>query len=229
MAQPIHGLPRLPANPPAGRSYLALNMVATLDGRTAVNGTAIGIGSARDKRLMYELRSEADVVLHGAGTVRADPLSARVPDDLAERRVQGGMPSQPLGAIVTASGELPIEHPYYRSATRVYVTSAASVSVEGVPNVEVCRVAGVGQVLADLYARGARSVLCEGGPTLNAALFAAGLVDEVFLTLAPKIVGGESPLTLVHGAALPEQVRLELRNVVALDDELYLRYAVRRG
>ena len=74
MREPLHGLPRLPTRLPEGRAYLALNMVATLDGRTAVNGTAIGIGSARDKRLMYELRSEADVVLHGAGTVRAEPV-----------------------------------------------------------------------------------------------------------------------------------------------------------
>jgi riboflavin-specific deaminase-like protein len=209
--------------------YLAINMVATLDGRTAVNGTAIGIGSATDKRLMYELRSEADVVLHGAGTVRADPLSARVPDDLVSARLQAGLPRQPLGAIVTASGRLPIQHPYYRSATRVYVTTSAPASVEGGPNVEVCHVSDVAAAVHDLHARGARKVLCEGGPTLNAALFAAGLVDEVFLTLAPKIVGGEAPLTLVHGAVLPEQVRLQLVNMVQLDDELYLRYAVRRA
>lgn len=227
MDAPIHGLPRLPRNPPAGRVYLALNMVATLDGRTAVNGTAIGIGSARDKRLMYELRSEADVVLHGAGTVRADPLSARVPDDLVSARLQAGLPAQPLGAILTASGELPAEHPYYRSATRVYVTSASPVGVEGRPNVQVCRVPDVTAALRDLHARGARKVLCEGGPTLNAALFEADLVDEVFLTIAPKIVGGDAPLTLVHGAALPRQVLLELRNVAEHDGELYLRYAVR--
>src|SRR5215218_3299628 len=83
------------------RPYLALNMVATVDGRASVNGSAVGIGSPADKHLMRELRAEADVVLHGAGTVRADPLSARVPTEFAAQRLVRGMSEQPLGAIVT--------------------------------------------------------------------------------------------------------------------------------
>ncbi|HET6318247.1 MAG TPA: dihydrofolate reductase family protein, partial [Chloroflexota bacterium] len=79
--------------------HLAINMVATLDGRAALGGTATGIGSAYDRQLMKELRAEADVVLHGAGTVRADPLSARVPADLVPGRLARGMSEQPLGAI----------------------------------------------------------------------------------------------------------------------------------
>jgi riboflavin biosynthesis pyrimidine reductase len=115
---PIHGEPLLPLSP-AGqdRPYLALNMVATVDGRAALNGSAVGIGSSIDKHLMRSLRAEADVVLHGAGTVRADPLSARVPADLVAQRVAHGLSEQPLGAIVTRSGNLPSRHPYYDSAT----------------------------------------------------------------------------------------------------------------
>lgn len=81
----IHPRPLL-GEPRADRPYLAINMVATADGRAAVNGSAVGIGSTADKHLMRELRAEADVVLHGAGTVRADPLSARVPADLVRQR-----------------------------------------------------------------------------------------------------------------------------------------------
>src|SRR5690349_12789491 len=108
---------------------LALNMVMTLDGRAALGGTATGIGSEYDRRLMKELRAQADVVLHGAATVRADPLSARVPTDLVEQRIARGMSPQPLGAIVTRSGHLPVEHPYYQSPTVVYVLSDAEVRV----------------------------------------------------------------------------------------------------
>src|SRR5207245_2799221 len=136
----------------------------------------LGIGATADKRLMRELRAEADVVLHGAGTVRADPLSARVPPDLVEQRLARGLSRQPLGAIVTRSGDLPVRHPYYESSSVIYVTSSAAVAVE-LPTVEVCRVSTVVEVLQDLARRGARRVICEGGPTLNSALFANGLVD----------------------------------------------------
>src|ERR1700682_5409933 len=100
----IHPRPLLGLPTRNDRPYLALNMVATIDGRAAVNGSAVGIGSAADKRLMRELRAEADVVLHGAGTVRADPLSARVTPDLVEQRVAHGLSPQPLGALITRSG-----------------------------------------------------------------------------------------------------------------------------
>jgi 2,5-diamino-6-(ribosylamino)-4(3H)-pyrimidinone 5'-phosphate reductase len=208
------------------RAHLAINMVATVDGRAAVNGTATGIGSERDRRLMKELRADADVVLHGAGTVRADPLSARVPPDLVAQRLARGMTAQPLGAIVTASGELPAQHPYYQSATRIYVLSDRPVHVQG-PLVEVIRVADVAAVIDDLGHRGVQRILCEGGPRLNASLLEAGLVDELFFTLAPKLAGGADPLTLVQGGDFGI-VDLELRSVEQHGDELFLRYAIKR-
>src|ERR1051325_4222296 len=154
-------------------------MVATLDGRAALNGSAVGIGSADDKHLMRELRAEADVVLHGAGTVRADPLSARVPQDMVALRLARGLSAQPVGAIITRSGNLPPIHPYYESATLIYVTTDRAVGVTA-PTVDVVHVPSVERAVRDLADRGVRRVLCEGGPTLNAALFAAGLVDDVF-------------------------------------------------
>jgi 2,5-diamino-6-(ribosylamino)-4(3H)-pyrimidinone 5'-phosphate reductase len=221
---PIHPRPLLGQPSSPERPYLAINMVATLDGRAALNGSAVGIGSADDKHLMRELRAEADVVLHGAGTVRADPLSARVPPALADRRRALGLSPQPLGAIITRSANLPPEHPYYDSATVVYVTSEREVPVRA-PMVEICHVAGVSEALRDLARRGARRVLCEGGPTLNAALFEAGLVDELFLTIAPKLVGGENPLTIVKNGSFGV-LSLQLRSLVARDGELFLKYGL---
>jgi riboflavin biosynthesis pyrimidine reductase len=199
-------------------------MVATVDGRAALNGSAVGIGSPADKRLMRELRAEADVVLHGAGTVRADPLSARVPADLVPRRIANGLTPQPLGAIITRSGNLPAQHPYYESATVIYLASDHLVPVNE-STVEVRHVESVSEAIADLGRRGATRILCEGGPTLNAALFGAELVDEIFLTIAPKLVGGHDPLTLVKGDALGV-IQLELRSFVELEGELYLKYGV---
>jgi 2,5-diamino-6-(ribosylamino)-4(3H)-pyrimidinone 5'-phosphate reductase len=221
----IHPRPLLGEPPPgANRPYLALNMVTTVDGRVSLNGSAVGIGSAADKHLLRELRAEADVVLHGASTVRADPLSARVPPTMSEERLERGLSAQPIGAIVTRSGELPTEHPYYESATIIYVLSGADVPVRA-PTVEVVRVASITEVVVDLTARGVRRVVCEGGPTLNQALFTARLVDEIFLTIAPKLIGGEHPLTMVKGGSFGI-VPLELRSLAELDGELFMKYGV---
>jgi riboflavin-specific deaminase-like protein len=220
----IHPRPLL-GDPAGDRPYLAINMVATADGRAAVGGSAVGIGSSADKRLMRELRAEADVVLHGAGTVRADPLSARVPPELVAQRLAAGLSAQPLGAIVTRSGNLPSRHPYYDSTTVIYVTGNRHVPVQA-PMVEICRVSTVADVVADLARRGARRILCEGGPTLNAALFEARLIDDVFLTIAPKLVAGEDPLTIVRGPRFASAIPLELQSVIELESELFLKYRV---
>ena len=221
----IHPRPLLGEPDAAGRPYLAINMVTTVDGRAAINGSAVGIGSPADKHLMRELRAEADVVLHGAGTVRADPLSARVPPEFVARRLEHGLSAQPLGAIVTHTGNLPTTHPYYESATVIYITSDRPLSVDE-PHVEVCRVPGVTEVVEDLRRRGARRILCEGGPTLNAALFQQRLIADVFLTIAPKLIGGEDPLTMLKGPRFAEIIQLRLDSLVELEGELFLRYGV---
>jgi 2,5-diamino-6-(ribosylamino)-4(3H)-pyrimidinone 5'-phosphate reductase len=199
-------------------------MVATVDGRAAIGGTAKGIGSELDFRLLKELRAEADVVLHGASTVRADPLSARVPPDLVEERVARGQSPQPLGAIVTSSGSLPRRHPYFESATLIYLTSDQPVSTSG-PTIEVIRVPDVRAVIRDLHSRGIRRIVSEGGPTLNVALFEAGLVDDLFFTLAPRLAGGQNPLTILNGGAFAP-IPLELRSLEQHGSELFLRYSV---
>jgi riboflavin-specific deaminase-like protein len=223
----IHPRPLLQPEPGRGqeRPYLAINMVATADGRAAVDGSAVGIGSPADKRLMRELRAEADVVLHGAGTVRADPLSARVPPELVPQRVASGLSPQPLGAIVTRSGNLPVHHPYYESATVVYVLSDREVRIDS-KVVEVCHLGTVTDVVRDLGRRGVKRILCEGGPTLNSALFQAELIDDVFLTVAPKLVGGDDPLTIVKGPRFARTLLLDLKSLVDVGGELFLHYRV---
>ena len=74
---------------------------------------------------------------------------------------------------------------------------------------------------------GIRSVLCEGGPTLNSHLLAAGLVDELFLTLDPMVVGGADALTLAAGRPLPDPVRAELLTLLKGDDGLFFRWRIR--
>ena len=93
--------------------------------------------------------------------------------------------------------------------------------------VEVVRleVPGLTEMLADLHARGVRNLLSEGGPTMHGALWAAGLVDELYLTVAPLITGDADEPNIVEGGRLPEDVELELLDVERVGSELFLRYS----
>jgi 2,5-diamino-6-(ribosylamino)-4(3H)-pyrimidinone 5'-phosphate reductase len=230
----VHGQPLLPAGSVhANRPYLAINMVATVDGCVRRHGKASGLGSPTDQHLLRRLRAEADALLHGAGTLRAERFTPRVPDDMSRARVARGHPPHPIGVVVTASGDLPTEHPYFNSASpewpRLVYTASDHTLALGRPGVEVqaseSGALDLVAVLADLASRGIRRVVCEGGPTLNAALLAVGVVDEMFVTVTPHILGGTDPLRLVVGSDLVS-CQLTLRSVYIRDSELFLRYGV---
>jgi riboflavin biosynthesis pyrimidine reductase len=76
---------------------------------------------------------------------------------------------------------------------------------------------------------GVRSVMCEGGPTLNRSLLADGVVDQLFLSIAPKLAAGEPPFPILRGPALEDPLDLWILSCHEADDSLFLRYAVRRG
>lgn len=231
---PIHGAPLFGADVPAERPRLAINMVASVDGRVTADGrSAVGLGSPADQHLLRRLRAEADAVLVGAGALRAERFSPRVPAALSHERVARGQPPQPIGVVVSGSGQVDPHHPYFTTATpdwpRLVYTVAAGARALARPGVEVQVMEPGGPldlalVLAHLRARGVRRMVCEGGPTLNASLVEAGLADELFLTLAPTLLGGRSPLTLLSGEVIRR--RLELRSVYERAGELFLRYRV---
>lgn len=232
---PIHGACLFP-EPPRERVHLVINMVASIDGRVTrgETGSAAGLGSPSDQRLMRRLRAEADAVLVGAGTLRAERFSPRVPPDLAAARTSRERPAQPVGVVVSARGLLPADHPFFATATpawprRIYTCSPAARALER-PGIEVCILPGptldVARVLDDLWQRAIRIVVCEGGPTLNASLLAAGRVDELFLTLAPGLLGGASTPTLFADAP-PLPMPVTLRSLYERNGELFFRYTLR--
>ena len=147
-----------------------------------------------------------------------------MPHELVEQRVARGLTPQPLGAIITRSGNLPSKHPYYESSTVIYVIGDRTVPVVE-PLVSVCHVSTVLDAVRDLGRRGVRRILCEGGPTLNAALFEAGLVDDIYLTIAPKLIGGDDPLTIVKAGRFGT-IPLTLQSLIEIEGELFLRYGV---
>ena len=217
------------------RPYVILNMVSSVDGRTAIEGKAAGIGSTTDRQTMRTLRSRADAVMIGAGTLRAEKLSLGL--DPTER-----VP-QPLAIIVTDTGNVPLqEHLVVKGGQEVLILLSEAAPKRVVERLR--KLAPVIRAPADstgsvdleeaLQAlkaeRGIESIVVEGGPSLNHALISRNLVDELFLTVAPELLGGTAAqtLTLLRGPTLAARDRptLELTSIHLAEDELFLRYSL---
>jgi riboflavin biosynthesis pyrimidine reductase len=215
------------------RPFIYLNMVSTADGRAAFDGRAAALGDDADLAMLLELRSLADAVLIGTGTVRAEGYDelVRAPERRA-RRAAEGLPETPLAVVASRGFDLPWDAGLFAAAGQpvlVYAGAPGRVPPSVAAPVEVVRLEdpGPAAVAADLRRRGIRALLCEGGPTLNRALLAAGLVDELFLTLAPLLTGDEAEPTIVAGGRLAAAAPLALEWILRSGDELFLRYAVR--
>lgn len=218
---------------PADRPWVLANFVAGLDGSIALEGRVGSLTSAADKVVFRLLRELADVVMVGAGTVRAERYGPVVLDDAArERRTDRGLSPVPPVAVVTASLQLDLTGRLFTQSTarplvitvedtdpvaRRAVEQVADVIVAGETAVEPSR------ALQALAERGMEVVTCEGGPSLTTLLLGADMLDELCLTLTP-LVGGD-PLRVVADAPRLPLLRLELAHAVAGGrDELFLRY-----
>lgn len=231
------GLWERPASP-AERPRVLLNMIATVDGRATLGGRSGNISGPADRALFHALRLPVDAVLVGAGTVRSERYGGLVRDPAdRELRVERGLPAEPLACVVSGRLALDEDVPLLRDpqARVVLVTaSQASLPSHGA-SVEYVR-AGRGRLdlaaaLRELGSRFAvQTLLCEGGPHLARQLVAEGLVDEVFLSVAPMLAGGEpsggEALRILAGAELDPPAPLQLLGVLCSGSELFLRYGV---
>ncbi|WP_226343687.1 dihydrofolate reductase family protein [Agilicoccus flavus] len=238
-------LARLYAYPPGAGSVVRSNLVSSLDGAAAgPDGLTGSINTAADRRVFALLRALADVIVVGAGTVRAEGYGPVAPDP-TWAALRDGRPAAAALAVVTASGRVPERLLQAGEASRrdrpdrggggdvlVATTSDA-------PDLPALRerlgqdavlVAGRGRVdpstLVDALAeRGLRRVLCEGGPTLAGAFVAADRLDEWCATLVPRLVGAE-PRLLVGP---PTDLDLDLATLLLGDGCLVGRWHRRRG
>ena len=195
---------------PAGRPFIAVNMVSSADGKATLAGRTAPMSAPADRELFHHLRAQADGILVGAGTVRVERYGpvTKSPELRAKREREGLRPDA-LAVIATRTRKLPPDLP-------LLVQEPDSVRF----------VSNLTADLAELRASGIRSLLCEGGPHLNATLFAERLADELFLTIAPLIAGAGEHLTIVEGLALPEAVDLELLTLHEASGHLFARYRV---
>lgn len=235
---------------PSDRPFVAVNMVATADGRARIGPDTTRLGGETDRRLFLRLREQVDCVMAGTRTIAAEHYGgpARLPETQA-RREQRGLRPRPLMATATRSGDVPWDAPLFADpgaeivifgvapiAEPAAIGDAGDMADPGEQAGPVPTRAQVTQVrtddpvamLRELRGRfGVRSLLLEGGPALNTAFFAAGVVDELFLTVAP-VLSGEPPFPIVAGP-LPRPVTLAPVGVLMAGDELFLRYRVVNG
>jgi riboflavin biosynthesis pyrimidine reductase len=230
--------------PVGDRPWVLANMIASIDGAaTDPAGRSAGLGGPADLRVFSAIRAVADIVLAGAGTVRTERYGpARLPPAQQEVRRSRGQSPQPRIAVVTRSLALDLDLPLFCDASEEYrpivITTTAGLdrvrrhgatAARDLAMVAEIVVAGEGSVDWATALRALRTtaragvVLVEGGPTTNAQLVAADLVDELCLTVSPQLVAGDA-LRILSGLPMDAPPRMTLDRVLLEDDYLFLRY-----
>lgn len=223
---------------PGGRAWVLANMVAGLDGSTAIAGRVGQLSSPTDAALFKLLRSVADVVLVGAETVRRERYGpARLPDEVRAARIAAGRSAVPPVAVVSRSLDLDWSSPLFAGVDPASPTMIVTCDSAPPDRLAEARrrgpvlVAGADRVepaaaLTALTAWGAATVLCEGGPTLLGELVEVGLLDELCLTIEP-LMGGD-PLPVAVSTGPPRPTRYRIAHTLADGDTLFLRYLADR-
>src|SRR3954469_6261821 len=213
--------------------WVRVNFVASADGAATHQGLSGGLSDAADKRVFEILRRLCDVVLVGAGTVRAEGYSAmRVDPDSERVRTSHGLTAHPVFAIVSASLDLDPASPIFQQAPErpiVYTTELSRPdtreALSEVADVVVCgrdRVEA-GAMVRDLAARGLGRIHCEGGPHLFGDLIASRELDELCLTIAPRLEAGVAT-RVASGASPIAPIGMELMHTLVSGSTLLLRY-----
>lgn len=215
MADSVYSSLEFP-EPPALRPYVFINMVATVDGKitTGERGEPVqDLGSPVDHATMHALEDMAGGLMIGAGTLRATP------------RINVSRHLQRF--CVSGSGRVDRRHNFFSDAPdRSWLVCPKAAAAEG----RVIQAGGeridFPEALRQIRELGVKTLLCEGGSELNASLMELDLVDEIFLTLAPKIRLGRNVPTMAGGHALKREdvQKLRLISAIPVGDEVFLRY-----
>ena len=222
---------------PGRRPWVALNMVSSVDGAAVLDGVSGGLGGEADHALFHQLRGIADVIMAASGTVRAESYGPAKPsDEVRAARLSRGQKAFAPIAVITGSLSLDWRTPFFTDAVSrpIIITTPQAPEDRLAAAREHADVIATGSQEIDfaaafeaLYERGHRLVLLEGGPSINNTLFGLGLIDELNLSVAPTLVGGD-PLRIIKGDPLEGGRSLVLDQVLQDGDDLFLRYLVEK-
>jgi riboflavin biosynthesis pyrimidine reductase len=217
-----------------GRPRVVADMVATVDGRAAVQGRSVALGHPADRALLRELRTAADAILVGSATLAAERYANLLDDEQRARRVADGRAPHPVVVTLSRRLALPAGVPLFDEPgvpVLVFTESGDAPAPTMAAALEVVRVPSgtplLAAALVELGARGIRGVLCEGGPTLLGRLIVDGGLDELLLTVSPLLAAGAAP-TILDGDPLADPARLALRDVHRAGDHVFLHYGLPR-
>ncbi len=218
----------LPSN---ANPYLRINMVSSLDGAISIEGQSKGLSGPADRNAFHAMRSLADVILVGATTMRMEKYRpAKISQEDQKRRHERGQIPVPPIAVVTRNAVFDYDTPFFCEAVSrpiILTTHTGAITAQDATDtadIIECGNDNVDLTLAvkELLERGLTSILCEGGPTLNADLLSAGLVDELCLTIAPFITQG-SGKKIFEGPELQTPEGFDVTHIFMDERFLFLR------
>jgi riboflavin-specific deaminase-like protein len=197
--------------------FVFINMAVTADGKIATANRAVhSFGSARDLEHLYELRATADAILCGARTVEiSETTLGNGGEKFRKLRIQNGLAEYPLRVLVSGSGSIdPSAKIFGKRFSPIIILTTKRASRQNLAELRqrADEVKTCGESEVDFGAAlnwlkndfGVKRLLCEGGGELNDALFRANLIDEIHLTICPKIFGGRNAPTISDGKGLPK-------------------------
>ncbi len=221
------------------KTHVTINMAMSVDGKISTwRRESIALGSPEDRHTMDVLRAKSDAVIIGSRTLALDGWPVRVRDrEIRLRRSRRGLPPHPLNVVMSTALEMSPRCQFFRHPK----TQKLVITTRAAPQSRIRRFAQCAEVLVlpgkrvrpgrvvdVLHSRGMNRILVEGGGELNFSFFKEGLVDELFITITPRVLGGSAAPTPVDGRGFlsRSQIPLELVSSRRRGDEVFLRYRV---
>lgn len=218
--------------PETKKPYIRTNMVSSIDGAISIDGHAKELSSKADRKIYRVMRNLSDIILVGARTMRIENYKpAKIDEENQELRVSRGQDPLPSIALVSRSGLFDWGMPFFTDTKikpLVFTSDeGAKVASEGKDVAEIIscgdNTVDLNRLVKKLSSRGFIKILCEGGPTLNAHLLKAGLIDELCLTFSPLIVQGDSA-RIFNGPTLDVPIEFSISNMFVEDNNIFTRY-----
>lgn len=216
--------------------FVSINMAMSIDGKIAQKQRGpVSLGTEKDQRRMAEIRATHDVVINGAATYRAypKPLSVRG-EDLIRERLAKGLSKQPISAFVSSKLDIPRHAPWEKATDIERWVFCGSEAPD--PKIAALEKTGAKvvrsrlarpspkEILRAFAKAGCGRILLEGGGEFNASFLEADLVDRIYLTMAPVIVGGSESPTWCEGKGFKKFPRFQLSECRNVEGELFLTY-----